>query len=188
MQYNADVSVQSKEGDTPLHMAALRNRVQLVPVLLAAGSDVEARDLNGRTAFHHAVQGRNLEIVVALLHAGSNLRAVDKYGRNVFHVAALSRSFVTRMVKSETLLAIFSTLVQHGGDLNGFDRFYMTALHLAVAVNNVRVFRTLHHLRATLCEEGPHGCTLLHYAAYSASPTCWLRCWRQKSARSILTS
>lgn len=47
-------------GETPLHWAAKRNRVEVVKLLISYGSKVNARDMGGRTALFLACKSNHL--------------------------------------------------------------------------------------------------------------------------------
>lgn len=83
------------EGSTPLHLAALGARAELVSALLVGPPALpaaarEAKDALGRTATHVAAKnGRNASLV-AILKAKGRLEAKDNEGRTPLLVAAES--------------------------------------------------------------------------------------------------
>ena len=57
-------------------------KVELIPLFLAAGSNVNSRNSEGYTALHTAAMCSNVEIVRALLAAGADVNAKDHLNRS----------------------------------------------------------------------------------------------------------
>ena len=68
----SDVKERSKDGKTPLHMAAIWGRVEVVQALLDAGACVRLLDNQGFSPLYHAVNRGEVKMVRALLKAGSD--------------------------------------------------------------------------------------------------------------------
>jgi len=70
------------DGCTPLHIAALNGRADVVEFLLAQGADVNGAAANGRTALHFAAAAgdANQGVVTLLLNAGAASEAKDGAG------------------------------------------------------------------------------------------------------------
>mmetsp|Transcript_70007 Transcript_70007/g.130889 ORF Transcript_70007/g.130889 Transcript_70007/m.130889 type:complete len:115 (+) Transcript_70007:62-406(+) len=64
----AKVNARSKDGYTPLHLAAAAGHLEVIKVLLTARSDVLAKDAQGATALDIAKQN-DLQPAVSLLSA-----------------------------------------------------------------------------------------------------------------------
>ena len=62
----ADVNAQSKNGVTPLMIAATHNNPPMIGVLIDAGADVSAKDNQGQTAADVAKLNGNLEAAQAI--------------------------------------------------------------------------------------------------------------------------
>ncbi len=89
-------------GDTALHLAAAGYRVEIVRLLLAAGSDPNA-SMNHRHSgpLHYAADGyiigpawdseRQLQTIECLLAAGAVVNAQDKNGATALHRAVRTR-------------------------------------------------------------------------------------------------
>ena len=70
------------QGRTPMHLAALYGKPEVVAALADAGADPDALDGKGRTPLHLvAVLGNAPEAVTALVKAGANPDALDGKGR-----------------------------------------------------------------------------------------------------------
>jgi ankyrin repeat protein len=77
----ADIKFRDNAGRTPLHLAAQRCRLSVLPVLLAAGADPNSVAQGGATPLHLAAQEGCEKAVVLLLAAHANLNARDEAGR-----------------------------------------------------------------------------------------------------------
>ena len=74
-------------GRTLLMLAADRQAVPWVLVLLTAGAQVDSRDPQGATALHHAVLSGNAEVVRSLLEADADPNLTDTNGNTALHLA-----------------------------------------------------------------------------------------------------
>ena len=73
-------NAQTKDGTSPLHIAAKKEDTEITNLLIASGADVNSRDQNGMTALIAAAsegQGPNAEV---LLSAGADINAMDDKG------------------------------------------------------------------------------------------------------------
>ena len=95
LEAGADVHVRMQDGDTPLHLAAMRPPrsysrkddppdpadTLLVIALVAAGADVNARNDRGETPLHVATRSRHQPVADKLLALGADPDAVGNLGR-----------------------------------------------------------------------------------------------------------
>ena len=78
----ADVNTTTPEGITPLHVAALNNKLSAVELLLTNGAKIDAQDTQyGASPLHLAAHLGYKEIVELLLKHGASLGLKDKNGR-----------------------------------------------------------------------------------------------------------
>ena len=72
----ADIQGRSKDGSTPLHIAAYYENTDGVQTLLGAGADIQALSEDGSTPLHDAgVENGTGGSVTLLLVAGANIEA-----------------------------------------------------------------------------------------------------------------
>jgi hypothetical protein len=120
------------KGDTALHLAAAGYRVEIVKLLLAAGSDGNA-SMNHRHSgpLHYAADGyitgpawkpeRQVRTIECLLAADAQVNAQDKNGATALHRAVRTRC-----------AAATRALLEAGGDPTLRNKPGSTAFHLAV--------------------------------------------------------
>lgn len=104
-----------------LHIAALRGRTSIIPVLLDHGLDIHEPDFEGRTALHLAAMNGHTEAVRILLQRGAAINMTDSAQRTPIHWAALQQ-------KMETL----QMLIGCGADVNATDKNLWTVAHICV--------------------------------------------------------
>jgi uncharacterized protein len=83
----ADVNVVSRDGNSPLMIAAAYGHVGVVRVLLAQGAEVNRRNARGNTALMHAAEFGHREVVELLLQAGADVRVRDHDGETALNAA-----------------------------------------------------------------------------------------------------
>ncbi|EPQ28819.1 uncharacterized protein PFL1_03622 [Pseudozyma flocculosa PF-1] len=70
----AIVEMEDREGETPLHKAAMSGKLPVLTFLLSAGADANAKDADGWTALHNACSRGYLDIVRVLIEtAGADI-------------------------------------------------------------------------------------------------------------------
>ena len=80
-------SKEEKYGQTPLHIAAFNDRIDVAKLLIADKADVNAQANNGATPLHLAAAKGNKDIVELLLASKANINAVDHDGWSPLHSA-----------------------------------------------------------------------------------------------------
>jgi len=82
-------SKDEKYGQTPLHIAAFNDRVDVAKFLLAHKADVNAKAKNGSTPLHLAAAKGNKDVVELLLANKADVNAVDNDGWSPEHSAVV---------------------------------------------------------------------------------------------------
>ncbi|WP_265033965.1 ankyrin repeat domain-containing protein [Wolbachia endosymbiont (group A) of Sicus ferrugineus] len=72
IQKGADVNAKDKDGNTPLHLAAMKGKIDVVKILLEYNADVNTKNNEGRTALYYAANNNHQELVELLLAHGAS--------------------------------------------------------------------------------------------------------------------
>jgi ankyrin repeat protein len=88
----ADLNAKEEDGETPLHVAALRGPKETVELLLAKGADVNAKDENGVTPLHWT---ETEEIAELLIANGADVNAKTNDGHTPLDRAILNEDTET---------------------------------------------------------------------------------------------
>ncbi len=89
LEAGCDVDVKSSWGRTPLHTAAVYNRVKIAQMLIDAGANVDSQDnYDGEGPLHKAAGYNRVKIAQMLIDAGANVDSQDNYGEAPLHKAA----------------------------------------------------------------------------------------------------
>ena len=101
----------SDHGDTPLTVAAVLGRPDMVRWLLAQGADVEdvAPHPYFKPALCAAAYGKSPEVAALLIAAGANLEASDRFGNT-----PLANAFINCFTDPLPLAAL---LIEHGAEV-----------------------------------------------------------------------
>lgn len=117
LQGGANPNLEMKNGATPLIMAVLRNRPDLVSSLLKAGAEVNRPGKRGSTPLHAAAALGRKKCLDLLLQAGADVNVHGALGRTPLMDAA-------RMGQLETM----TELIDSGADVNDRDSKNRTPL------------------------------------------------------------
>ena len=63
----------TKEGDTPLMLAALANNIEIAKYLLDSGSKINARENDGSTPLLAAAANGFVDLLIFLIDSGANI-------------------------------------------------------------------------------------------------------------------
>uniref|UniRef100_M3Y8V6 Ankyrin repeat domain 27 n=3 Tax=Mustela putorius furo TaxID=9669 RepID=M3Y8V6_MUSPF len=126
------VNVTNQDGSSPLHVAALHGRAELVPLLLKHGASVGARNANQAVPLHLACQKGHFQVVRYLLDCNAKPNKKDISG-NTPLIYACSNGYHE----------VAALLLQHGASINVSNNKGNTALHEAVIEKHVFVVELL---------------------------------------------
>eukprot|EP00026_Physarum_polycephalum_P008552 Phypoly_transcript_08640.p1 GENE.Phypoly_transcript_08640~~Phypoly_transcript_08640.p1 ORF type:complete len:470 (+),score=70.41 Phypoly_transcript_08640:86-1411(+) len=73
-----NVNTTDQRGNSLLHVAALRENVEIVELLLSKGATIDVRDSGDHTPLHFAANEGSIDIVKLLVEKGASLSAVNK--------------------------------------------------------------------------------------------------------------
>lgn len=131
----ADYMAFDDEGESPLHIAARCYFLDVVKSLVSVhGMDPNYHKRNGKYPIHCAADGGAHEVVKWFVgEEGVDINLPDNNGCTVLHYAVLL--FCQRLDDEEELEKI-RWLVDHGANINSFNGYGLSPLHIAVAFGN----------------------------------------------------
>lgn len=144
------VNQKNAQGQSLLHIAALRNDPDTVRVLLSLGADTAAVDNAGNTPLGAAIDAQCLDAAKALAEGGSSIFAADASGRTVYAKAASGKN---------ALAAILTPKTAAETDASG-----RTALHHAAADLNENAVAAILAQKPNASASDSVGLTALQYA------------------------
>lgn len=167
LKYNAELTLQTRDGLEPLHVAAQFRKYEVMKTIFVQKQkvNVNAMDIFGRTPLHYAAADTSFDtinILRLLCTHFADRTTQDDFSRTPFHVAVLSGQ-----------LSNCRFLVEQGVEINERDSEGATALHLALEMEacSDELVRVLIELGMDLCARDRHQQTTLHYAARSDNST-----------------
>lgn len=126
------VNVTNQEGSSPLHVAALHGRADLIPLLLKHGASAGARNANQAVPLHLACQRGHFQVVKDLLDSSVKPNKKDISGNTPLIYACAGGHH-----------EVAALLLQHGAAINAANNKGNTALHEAVIRKHVFVVELL---------------------------------------------
>ena len=145
---------------SPLHLAVVEDKADMVRILLEAGADFDApSELEARTALLLAADLGNVELVSILLESGADLHARDRSGKQAIHLATISGQS-----------GVVEKLLEAGVNVDSRepDRD-MTPLHLASLGGELELVKLLVNAGADLEATDANGRTPFFYSAGTSS-------------------
>ena len=118
-----DVSIRNIRGQTPLYIAVQESRIQLIPLLLDAGSDIFAADDSGVTPFGLAIRERGP--VLDALITTDTVRQTDSAGNTMLHIA----------IQAGIDTGTIGNIIDKSASVNTRNRDGDTPLHIAARMN-----------------------------------------------------
>ncbi|XP_039322355.1 ankyrin repeat domain-containing protein 27 isoform X2 [Saimiri boliviensis] len=126
------VNVTSQDGSSPLHVAALHGRADLIPLLLKHGANAGARNTDQAVPLHLACQQGHFQVVKCLLDSNAKPNKKDLSGNTPLIYACSGGHH-----------EVAALLLQHGASINASNNKGNTALHEAVIEKHVFVVELL---------------------------------------------
>jgi len=141
-------------GNTPLHMAALNNNIEVTRILLNVDANINCQNKINNTPLHNAVWNDSTEVVHILIGSGADLNIQGNNGRTPLYIAAFNNNIkISRM------------LIDAKAKLDIQNNNGETALYAAVFGNYIEIAQLLIDAKANLNIENKEGETPLYLAA-----------------------
>ncbi|RSL87189.1 hypothetical protein CEP51_002361 [Fusarium floridanum] len=121
---SGNVNISNRQGQTPLHLAALEGRTVAVRRLVSLGAQVESVDDRGWSALHYAANCRDVEpgLVSFILKTKNDaINTTERSGKTPLHLAAAAGNTSAAML-----------FVSEGAELGTRDKHKDTPLRLAL--------------------------------------------------------
>ncbi|CAN5785932.1 hypothetical protein BH09VER1_BH09VER1_18280 [soil metagenome] len=183
-----DVNERAQDGNTPVAIAAMVGKLELVKRLVEAGADVNAQIAGNYTVLRRAMGSRNVEVLEYLISKGARVNELfPGGGGNPLMVAAgggeveVAKLFLDHGAdakmrakdgKDALILAaqrghdeVITLLVAHGAEVNRKDKDGMTALMWAAQVGQSKTVEALIQSGADVNGATQDGCTALFLAS-----------------------
>ncbi|KAJ1364603.1 hypothetical protein KIN20_024726 [Parelaphostrongylus tenuis] len=129
---------EDRNGLTPMLMAVMNGRTDLVKLLLSKGANLGHRDRDGHSAVHWAVVCGQLDMLNFLLAEGADVEASD-----LLKATPLHYSTATEETSTELALAILHTLLKQGAKPNCRDIDERTPILWAASNGNLEAMHSL---------------------------------------------
>ncbi|XP_076804239.1 uncharacterized protein LOC143448397 isoform X2 [Clavelina lepadiformis] len=167
IKLGADLRLQNRHGETPLHCAVAEGNIPLCNYIIeytektqggcALENIIEITDNQGNTALHTAAQKSCSVVVGALLQHGNAtlIKQYNKYGDTALHLAATSGS-----------LRIIKKLIESQMSVHFTNNIRRTAVHAAAKYDHHEIVKYLVERGASLEEIDSDQRTPLLLAAY----------------------
>jgi len=157
LQKNANPDAVAMNGFTPLHVAAKKNRFEIVKLLLEHKAKIDAVTESGLTVLMVATYADNLAVVKILTESGIDLNLMNSRGETALHVAARNELKTNHVL--DHLVNLGADVNVRGEDANG-------VIHLAVRSGSVSSVKNLIDAGAKIDEKvESSGYAPLHYAS-----------------------
>ncbi|MCR5387401.1 MAG: ankyrin repeat domain-containing protein [Treponema sp.] len=118
-------SVTMTDGQTPLHIAAIKNHTGISEFLIKNNADTSSQDINGSTPLHEACRYGNTEIARLLLDAKADVNSQD----------SLCKTPLLLIIPEESRTEIYKLLIEYKADVNHRDMYGDTIFHTAAMTN-----------------------------------------------------
>ena len=148
------VDSRTKEGSTPLMIAAVTDKLQAVKYLLKQGADPSLQDNRGWNVLHSVSQGGNPEVIDLMLSHVPSIDSRTKKGYTPLMIAAVT----------DKLQAV-KYLLKQGADPSLQDNNGWNVLHFASQGGNPEVIELMLSHMLSIDSRTKEGCTPLMIAA-----------------------
>ena len=121
VKLGADIEVKDPKGMTPLHLAVVNGKFEVVKILVHVANMEAKSDITKMTPLHYAVRNGHSVIVLFLIEKGAPIDAKDANGSTPLHIGL-----------KEDQTEIAKILIQKGAQIDAEDFLGCTPLNVAL--------------------------------------------------------
>ncbi|XP_076389120.1 uncharacterized protein LOC100881279 isoform X1 [Megachile rotundata] len=151
---NASLKATTKNGFTPLHIAAKYGNMSVAKILLQRDSKLDAQGKNDITPLHLACHYDHPNVANLLLEKGASPHVASQNGHTPLHIAARKNQ-----------MDIASTLLENGANANAESKAGFTPLHLSAQKGHYDMTNLLIEHGANPNHRSKNGLSALHLCA-----------------------
>ncbi|KAK4336656.1 hypothetical protein RND71_044217 [Anisodus tanguticus] len=160
-------ALQTKNGLTPLHMAAQGDHCTTAEVLLNSQAYVDDVTVDYLTALHVACHCGHVSVAQLLLENNADVNARALNGFTPLHIACKkNRVKVVELLLKENQEEVTILLLERDANLNATSKSDFTPLHLAAKHGSINIAKLLIAKKALINAQGKNGLTALHVSAH----------------------
>lgn len=163
----ADANKADTEGNTPLMMASASHELDNVKLLAAHTKNINTVNKNGESALSFAVKNGAAEIIAFLLDKKADTKVLDNKGNNLAYYLVQSYR-PSRPGQKDEFSEKLNILKTTGINFANPQKDGSTLLHLAVAKNDINLFKKLADFNININATDKDKMTALHKAALVA--------------------
>jgi len=161
----ASINQADQDGVTPFMNAAAGSQdIELLRALSSTVKDINSVNKKGISALAMAVRSNTPDVVAFLISKGADINVVDAAGDNLG--AYLVQSYSPQ--RPEALDAKIKLLQEKGFNISVPQKNGNTLYHIALAKNDLALFKRLESLKLDVNAKNTEGMTVLHKAAMTA--------------------
>lgn len=150
-----------------MYDAVMKNRKEIVQIMIANGASVHASGKYGETCLHRAARNNHVDLAKILVQAGCDVKSTDDQGHYVTHACGMTIFDTTPTLRWFLLEAAGKEDV----DLRDFTG--RTALHEAAHWGNYEVCKSLLEFGADVNAASNEGNVPLHGRGATDRPNVW---------------
>ena len=192
IEFNANIELKRKKGNTPLHLAIDHNNLSVAKLLIENNANINAQNYDLQTPLHLSAKFQNNnETIEYLLEKGADPHIIDKNEDPPLYVAIannnaeainifMTKGFDINLVNTKNQSAlhiaaisgctdIVRRIIDYGVDIDLQDCYLNTALHYAAMYDFTDMVNTLLAHQATATIRNAKGKSALFYASPAAA-------------------
>jgi ankyrin repeat protein len=180
----ANVNMETSGGNSPLHIIASTNKLEIANLLIANKANINAQNNSGDTPLYTALKWANMDTILLLLACDINPKIENHYGNTLLHVALLKNDIVLfdtlikkgydinhknkngtsplHMALTNCQWDVAQFLIENGADINAKSLYDNTPLHMIIEYGDLSIIKSLIEKRIDVNAQNKYGDTALH--------------------------